>query len=190
MKTNQSQKWGFSMKELTLEEFDAMFQIMQESFPITEMRTYKEQKRLFEREDYHVYGFYEQNQLIGFLAIYEEKNFTFIEHFALTSAVRGKGYGSRILQQFISTLKKPSIFEVEYPTTEIAKRRIRLYQRLGAKLFDEIDYAMPPLHQEHEPLPLYLMTFNKQLQEVDVVDMIPDIYKYVYRVEFTWKGNE
>ena len=60
------------MKELTLEEFDAMFQIMQESFPITEMRTYKEQKRLFEREDYHVYGFYEQNQLIGFLSIYEE----------------------------------------------------------------------------------------------------------------------
>ena len=41
MKTNQSQKWGFSMKELTLEEFDAMFRIIQESFPITEMRTYK-----------------------------------------------------------------------------------------------------------------------------------------------------
>lgn len=178
------------MKELTLQEFDEMFQIMKESFPITEMRTYREQKNLFEREDYHVYGFYEKDQMIGFLAIYEEKKFTFIEHFALTSAVRGKGYGSSILQQFISTLKKPSIFEVEYPTTEIAKRRIGLYQRLGATLFDGIDYAMPPLHHEHQPLPLYLMTFSKQLQEADVIDMIPDIYKYVYRVDFTLKGNK
>ena len=171
------------MIELQVSDFDDIWKIMKEAFPIAERRSYVEQKRLFERDDYHVYGIKEQNQLMAFISVYEMELVRFVEHLATDQALRGSGVGKILFQEMLDLDDHYTILEVEKPDDEMAIRRIGFYQRLGGHLYEDVDYVQPPFHEGLQPLPLLLMSWPKRLEEELVEQIKHALYTKIYR----WK---
>ncbi len=72
-----------------------------------------------------VFACEQKGKIIGFIAIWEFDDFVYVEHFALTESCRGLGLGSKMLKETAKLFEKPLCLEVEPPTTDIARRRIR-----------------------------------------------------------------
>lgn len=142
-----------------MQDFNTIYELMENAFPLEEYRSYTEQKALLEREDYHIHVYENQGKIAAFCAIYNLPELAFIEHIAVNEDFRGQGMGSKIMKEVITSSDKPIILEVEPPDgEENAARRVRFYEKLGFHLHDW-PYEQPPLRQGEAPLPLKLMSY-------------------------------
>ena len=160
--------------------FDEIFKIMDEAFPDSEMRTYEGQKRLLQNEKYHIYEELDDNGvLVGFLAYWTLNGCVFFEHLAVSSARRGRGIGKNILLKNIKDIKLPIFLEVEPPETELAKRRIAFYERLGFCLSD-FYYEQPPLRKNQTAQQLLIMSYPAPISAEEFAKYKKEIYTNVY----------
>jgi len=124
--------------------FDSVYEIMTQSFPIDEIRSYEGQKALLVRSDYFLKTYVQNRQLLGFCAYYVFDNFLYIEHLACTPLSRGLGIGSKLVQEvLVEAGDRRLILEVEPPVDELTKRRIGFYERLGFTLNPYEHYQAP-----------------------------------------------
>ncbi len=160
--------------------FDEIFEIMDEAFPNSEMRTYEEQKKLLDNDKYNIYVKKNESGLVvGFLAYWTLESCTFFEHLAVSKKFRGNGIGKQIILENAENFKKPIFFEIEPPNTEIAKRRIDFYKRLGFKL-NNFYYEQPALRKNEKPQQLLIMSYPEPISEQNFVEYKKEIYSNVY----------
>lgn len=165
------------LKKLKQNDFSIIYQLMQDSFPYDEIRSFQEQEKLLSHTNYKILTLSKNNEIFGFVAIWEFENFVFVEHFAISTNQRNKGLGHTILKELRNYTTKKIILEVEHPNNDISKRRIDFYQRNGFKLFD-FNYVMPAYSKNHEPIPLLIMsTYN--LNQIDYNDFFDKICNVV-----------
>lgn len=170
------------MKQLEHKRFDEVYAIMDQAFPDVEMRTYEEQKRLLKDPSYTIYIEEDETaQICAFLGVWELEDIIFIEHLAVASTMRGSGIGRVFLQSFLQAMKKPMVLEVEHPESDIAKRRIGFYQRLGFHLHEQF-YLQPPLRSDAPYYPLYLMSYPASLDEAGFCYIRDALYQQVYKL--------
>ncbi len=75
----------------------------------------------------------------------------YIEHLAVDSALRSKGYGKILLAELLSRAPL-TVLEIDPLTTEVAHRRLRFYQSMGF-VANPWAHAHPTYHQgiaDHE----------------------------------------
>lgn len=111
------------------------------SFPIFEQRTENQQETAFSCSQYHLVAYKENDKFIGFISYWEFQTYIYIEHFAINQTLRGKGYGNRVLNKFISESSKIIILEIDPIIDDISAARLRFYQKCG---FHQNDY--PHIH--------------------------------------------
>ncbi len=170
------------LETLRKQDFDAVYRLMEKSFPRDEYRSYAAQKKLLDHPRYTVYTVSgEEHAITAFLAVWEFETFAFIEHFAVDPACRNGGIGSKMLDALRKLLRKPLCLEVELPETELSERRIRFYQRNHFYL-NTYQYMQPPLSEEGRALPLYLMTSDAAIDEREFAYFKETLYTEVYRV--------
>ena len=174
------------MIRLDISWFPQIDEIMIEAFPKVERRTSKEQAALFNLPCYQVYGMVEEGILVAFLAVWEFDEIVFGEHLATRGWKRGTGIGKELLLEYRNTIKKPLFLEVEKPTTKIADRRIKFYERLGFYLYDHLPYEQPSFYHE-TPLPLNLMCNVEHLSDDTLKQYINILYTKVYKEKAPWK---
>lgn len=168
--------------KITKQEFKDIFEIMQQSFPGEEFRNYNAQKELLNIKNYNIaFKKNDENRVICFIASWEFDNFIFIEHFAVAQCTRNSGVGSAFLKDFLFHCNKNVILEVEVPTTEIKKRRIDFYKRLGFYL-NKYEYLQPAMRENTLPIPLKIMSNNTYLNELEFYNIKDTLYKIVYKV--------
>ena len=160
-------------------KFDEIFKIMEESFPTNEIRTYQEQKELLNKKNYKIITHYSGNQIVAFIAVWDLKDFKFIEHLATTVKSRGKGIGSELVSNFILSGNKPIILEVEPPKDEITKRRINFYERLEFK-YNDYYYEQPKLREDTLPCELKIMSYPNKLLPNEFEKVTNELYSQVY----------
>lgn len=160
--------------------FDAMFKIMDEAFPDSELRTYEGQKMLLKNEKYHIHEELDENgTLVGFLAYWKLASCVFFEHLAVSLKFRGQGIGKNILLKNIKDARLPIFLEVEPPETELAKRRIAFYERLGFCLND-FYYEQPPLRENQLAQQLLIMSYPEPISAEKFAKYKKEIYTNVY----------
>lgn len=165
---------------LTAADFDAVFTIMQNSFPSDEHRPYEEQKALLSEPAYHLYGYRdEENRLCAFMAVWEWQEFWFLEHFAVDGSVRSQGIGSRMLQELIRLSPHGICLEAEPPDTELARRRIGFYERNGFFLHP-YPYMQPSISAGKNPVPLRIMTASMEHTPENFTLLRNTLYRRVY----------
>lgn len=163
------------------QDFDAIYDLMEKSFPIEEYRTYEEQKELLHNPVYSIYVLYNESQEIkAFIAVWEFEEFAFIEHFAVNPEHRNSGIGAYMLNELVEQLGKTICLEVEPPETEMARRRIGFYQRNNFYL-NEYPYIQPSISQGKKPIPLILMTSCSKVDEDRFNRIKGTLYKKVYK---------
>ena len=165
-----------------IENFDEIYDLMEEAFPESEYRTYENQKKLFEKKEYKVITEKnEDGEIIAFLAYWKFKEFYFIEHIAVSSKCRGGGIGSKIMRRFIESANMPIILEIEPPIDEISNKRRSFYEKLGFK-FCEYEYFQMPLRENMDPMRLNIMSYPILVSITDFERFKKKIYENVYEV--------
>ena len=168
------------MEICTPRDFPEAFALLQEAFPDTEIRTREGQRALLSRPAYRLLlERAEDGSLAAVLAVWEFAAFRYVEHIAVSPAVRGQGLGGRLLAAYLSEAPSPVILEVEPPETETARRRIAFYLRLGFRL-NPFPYFQPLLREGNRPLPLCIMSWPEPLEEPDFLPMKAEIYHAVF----------
>lgn len=169
----------FKMHE---EEFEQVFDLMVEAFPVDERRTFDEQKELLCNPVFDIYVFKddEKSEIKGFISIYRFEKFAYVEHFAVNPKYRNLGLGHEILSNLTACFSR-LLLEVEVPETEQAKRRIGFYERNGFYLND-YPYIQPPISKSTNPIPLLLMTTGGKLTRNEYNEAKSTLYKGVYKV--------
>lgn len=162
-------------------DFEEIYIIMQNSFPIDEYRTKEEQKRLFEEKEYRVT--IERDNLkkaVAFIAFWDLGSFIFIEHFAVATEKRNSGIGSKLLKKFLDESDKKIVLEVEKPISELARRRIKFYERNGF-VFNDFEYEQPSISKGKSKIPLNVMSFPAALSKKEFSEVKRTLYSKVYK---------
>ena len=165
--------------ELTPEVFPTLYELMQQSFPPAEIRTYEGELALLAREDYRVLTVMEDETIQAFIAEWRLDGFCFVEHFAVNPAIRGKGLGTDVFGTYLEQADCPVVIEVDDASTQEATRRVAFYERLNLRL-SEIRYPQPKLRVGGEPVPLRMMVYPDAVTE-DALQMMRElIYITIY----------
>ncbi|MDR1524085.1 MAG: GNAT family N-acetyltransferase [Tannerella sp.] len=151
-----------SIKNTSHPLFAPAWHLYGKSFPSEERRQLRTQKKIMDHPLYHFETITDKDVFIGFILWWGFEDIRYIEHLATSPHQRGKGYGRRILEKFISGSDLPVLLEVEHPTTEINKRRIGFYQRAGFVLNGHA-YRQPPYKKGGNYVPLLLMTYPEAI---------------------------
>lgn len=99
----------------------------------------------------------------GMVSFWNFPDFTYIEHLAVDSRLRGKGIGAAILAAVGELCGKTIVLEVEPPAEDnpMALRRIGFYRRNGFDILEcdgaAYPYIQPPYGPELPSVPLLLM---------------------------------
>ncbi len=170
------------MKKILENEFEEVFKIMQDAFPLEEYRDYEGQKKSLSDDKYNIKTQkLENGKIISFIAFWEFEDFIYIEHFATDLKFRGKGVGTQFLKDFISSSEKTIILEAEPPQDGISKKRIVFYERIGF-VTNEYDYLQPPLRKNTQPFELLVLSLNKALSKNAFENFKKSVYSAVYKV--------
>ena len=173
---------GIFLRNTSVDEFDAVYDIMENSFPDHEYRSYCGQKMLFSKPEYDIYvvdG--DDSTLRAFVSVWDFDNFAYIEHLAVNPACRNAGIGASILAAVKEKAGKRICLEVELPENDIARRRIGFYTRNGFSL-NEYHYIQPPMSAGKNPVPLLIMTTDGAVDEKEFEYIKDKLYEKVYNV--------
>lgn len=134
------------VQKLKLNEIKTIYDThMQEAFPQSELRPYKNIEHLFECGHYVCYGLYEDEKLLAYayFSRTRDRHYALLDYYAVVNGLRGGGIGSRffaLLREEMQALDG-ILLEVEsVESTELAdekalrERRIAFYKRNGCAM--------------------------------------------------------
>jgi len=96
---------GIEIKSSGDERFEKFRRLYASSFPIFEQRTESQQEYVFGCSQYHLCEYWDGGTFVGFISYWEFERQIYIEHLAVDTTLRGKGYGSRVRNSHICTQK-------------------------------------------------------------------------------------
>lgn len=168
--------------ELEKKRFNEIYKLMEAAFPKEELRTYEYAKAQLEKPNYKILvSKNENNKISGFIATWDLGSFIFLEHLAVNQETRGQGLGTKLMTAYLADVKKPVIIEVEDEETEIAKRRVGFYQRLGFHL-SEFGYNQPIMRGDAEKkIPLRIMAFPEVISRDFFGVFKKQVFTKIYR---------
>lgn len=171
---------------MTREQYAALFEIMEYSFPPCERRDFDEQFSEFQKPQFRSMVLESSEnplRILGFMNYWELSGLVYLEHFAVAREFRRRGIGGRLMEHLRENHDVPVILEVEPPeTSEYAARRIRFYEHLGF-FANDFEYYQPPYRADEAPLRLILMSGEKPLSPEDFVRARDVIYSDAYETD-------
>ena len=148
------------------------------AFPEQERRQWASFTNLLNDPRMHADAILDAEQVLGLLIWWKVNDFCFIEHFVISSRVRGAGYGSEVIKHYVEKAQGKVLLEVEPAGTPDANRRITFYERVGFKLVN-VDYRQPSYVEKGLSFPMYLLQIGVK-SEVEIAKLIPEIQSTVY----------
>lgn len=155
--------------------FDGVKQIYESSFPPEEKRELNQ--LLFDKKNYSLLAAVE-DQVVGFISVWDLGDFVFIEHCAVRKELRVQGVETQVLAEFLNS-HKFVILEVEIPKTEEQYIRTKFYEKIGFKL-NLYSYLQPSYGPGKPVVHLHLMSYPEALSERDFEAIRKKIHKTVY----------
>lgn len=158
--------------------YDSFSKLYSTAFPIFEQRTETQQTRAFSHPKYHLSGYKEEDIFIGFISYWDFQEYIYIEHFAIDRQLRGSGYGSRILKDFISRKSKIVLLEIDPITDDISRSRLRFYRKCG---FYENPYPHihPPYRKGYTGHKLIVLTTQHVITSQEYAIFQKDLHETV-----------
>ena len=156
------------------------------TFPADERRDLELQRQYADNnKKFTVYAVCDADLFVGFFTLWNFEEFSFVEHFAVSPSLRGKGYGTRILQYIIEIVKHPLLLEIEIPVTKFQQLRQLFYEKNEFLKLD-FPYFQPPYRAGGECIPMHLMEYGhfeasegEELRK-KVEECVAKIYAEVY----------
>ncbi len=129
--------------------------IYREAFPPRERRDEATQAAALADPAFRADGIRLNGKIAGLVFYWEHPAFHYIEHLALSPAMRGRNIGSEVLQAFCRGRRV--ILEIEPPEDPATVRRLRFYEHAGF-VANPHPYIHPSYGEPAEPHRLVLMS--------------------------------
>ncbi|MDE6778157.1 MAG: GNAT family N-acetyltransferase [Alistipes sp.] len=156
--------------------------LMEEAFPAEERRERAAQRLLTDSERrFSCYVVCDGGEPVGFVTWWDFDDFRYVEHFAMSPAVRNRGYGARAVRMLCEELRTPIVLEVERPDNDTARRRVGFYERQGFELWPD-EYSQPPYSAAGCWVPMRMMAYGNLTRERDFARVRDSLYRAVYGV--------
>lgn len=170
------------IRDFKPEDFDRVFEIVEESFPRDERGTYEEYLKIVNDPAYKIYLLVDDDSGItkGFMAVWDLGDIAHIDYFAMAPEFRNGGNGGKMLQDMIKHLDKAISLEAEPPVAEMAMRRIGFYKRNGF-ILNEYPYLQPAISKGCNEVPLLIMTYGKGITKEEFVTLRELLYRRAYK---------
>lgn len=170
------------IRDFVSEDFDRVFEIIEESFPRDEHGTYEEHKKLLSDPAYKIYILSDDESGIikGFMSVWDLGGEAHIDHFAMAPEFRNGGNGGKMLQDMVKHLGKMVTLEAEPPEGEMAVRRVGFYKRNGFCL-NEYPYLQPAISKGGNEVPLLLMTYGRNITREEFEALREVLYRRAYK---------
>lgn len=134
-----------------------LIELYTDSFPAEERRQAGALKELIAKQPTMFFNAVEcEGALCGLFVYWDFKDFYYLEHLAVFSALRNKKIGQQVLDYINDNLKGIRLLEVEPTADEMTTRRVNYYQRNGYKILDR-NYIQPSYDGIHHSIPLWIM---------------------------------
>ncbi|WP_417333009.1 GNAT family N-acetyltransferase [Halarcobacter sp.] len=143
--------------------FKKAWKLYLDSFPEIERRTLEEQEEILTDKNFKMTCYVEDEVLISIVFYWKISSYTFLEHFAVNSELRGQSFGSKILQKFIND-KKNIVLEIEPIVDEITQKRLKFYKKFGF-VVNSHEHLQIPFREGAKELKLLLMSQEKTLSQ-------------------------
>lgn len=173
---------------LKMEDYPKFLKLYNEVFPEDQKRLYEDEKHLdnfikMKGGKFNAFSAVDGDLYLAFLSYWTFEGYTYIEHFAVNPAQRGKNIGRLMLNHLFKEVSPNVLVEVSYPddSDPDSQRRINFYEKNGFKIRKEFNYTQPSYGGKGQnPVPMLLMSHG----EVNLhnIDSIKDMLKEVYNV--------
>lgn len=154
------------------------------SFPIFEQRTESQQNYAFESSQYHLFEYWDGDIFVGFISCWEFGSQIYIEHLAVDTTLRGKGYGSRMLDSFVASSPKTVILEIDPIVDDISRARLRFYERCGFRQ-NGFRHRHPAYRQGYQHHPLVVLSSGRQITPDEYEDFSRNLKEIVMKTPST-----
>lgn len=142
-------------------EVDALYET---AFPLHEKREPDSKVSVLDNDRYNLLAWLDGEQFVGMTGSWDFDGYSYIEHFAVNSALRSQGYGKRVLGEFLQ--RQPlTILEIDPLTSDIAHKRLRFYQRLGFRQ-NGYPHFHPSYHQGIDDHALIVLSYPQAIDDV------------------------
>ncbi|MBP6122727.1 MULTISPECIES: GNAT family N-acetyltransferase [Providencia] len=155
-----------TVKRLTkedAEEINTINKLYDYAFPRYEQRSYAGRSAILSINDYHLDYFSDNGVFVGFIGSWKINDYFYIEHLAISSNLRGQGYGQKVLEQFCSKVMKV-ILEIDPVIDEVSQKRLSFYRHCGFKQ-NQYQHAHPSYYPENKPHYLEVLTFPSSIDQ-------------------------
>ena len=154
------------------------------SFPLFEQRSAAQQMDAFQNERYKLLAFTEDDTFLGFISYWEFDTYRYVEHFAVSAAQRGKGYGSAMLRAFLQSTGKIILLEIDPITDSVSEARLRFYKRCGLHE-NPYPHRHPAYRSEYQPHPLIVLTSKRAISKEEYQEFYKDLNEIVMNETYT-----
>ncbi len=170
------------------ERFEEFRRLYGTSFPIFEKRTEDQQEYAFGCSQYHLAEYWEGSTFIGFISYWEFDSLIYIEHLAIDTTLRGKGYGSQMLDSFLASTSKTIILEIDPVVDEISRARLRFYERCGFR-HNGYQHRHPAYREGYQPHPLVVLSSRRQMTPEEYDEFSRNLKEIVMKEPSTGTGR-
>lgn len=162
------------------EDYFFVESLLESAFPIDERRDRDCQRSYTDQNiNFMANIISDDGNPIGLINYWDLGAVYYIEHFAIQSLFRNRGFGEGTIEQIKRELSdKPIILEVEISIGDIEKRRVNFYKRNGFKQ-NNIEYKQPPYREGGCCINMNIMSYNWN-SELNVSEVINELYSQVY----------
>ncbi|WP_050636652.1 GNAT family N-acetyltransferase [Candidatus Stoquefichus sp. SB1] len=168
------------MEKITIKDFDEVYALFEKAFPLAELRPYESMKELFENNEFVIYSYQRENQIVGALIVWELSDFVYLENFAVDESLRGQGIGSYFLEEAQKLYSnKLIVLEVEEPMNSITKRRVAFYER-NHYILNPYHFIQPALRENVSKVELMLMSYPTAIDVYTFDQIKKQIFRVVY----------
>jgi len=133
------------------------WELYEKSFPYNERWNAEGYDRAFGDPNFEADGIWRGDEFIGILFHWGADGYRYVEHLAVSPALRGQNMGSAALSAFCRKVGRV-ILEIDPPVDDISIRRLRFYERLGF-VANPYQYIHPSFRKPFTPHRLVLMSY-------------------------------
>ncbi|RHR40053.1 GNAT family N-acetyltransferase [Parabacteroides sp. AF18-52] len=152
-------------------DFEQLYRI---SFPIFEQRTEEQQLLAFSSPSYHLVAYVEDGTFVGFIAYWEFTHYLYIEHFAIHTDLRGKGYGSIVLKALQDSCDKRLLLEIDPVTDDVSAKRLHFYELNGFSA-NPYPHIHPPYREGFHGHDLVVLTTKGKITQDEYTQFAWDL---------------
>ena len=160
--------------------YEPFLDLYRASFPDFEQRSTAQQAFAFDDDQYCLLAFEKAGKFVGFISYWQLSECLYIEHFAVVQHLRGKGYGTQILNSFVKRASLPVVLEIDPVVDEKSLRRLNFYQKCRFYK-NTFAHTHPPYMPNHEPHPLIVMSSHRPLTPQQYEGFYKDLCQVVMR---------